>query len=153
MRELFTYNWTVRREWFDWCSHVPDKELFRERTGGMGSIFRNLVHVADCEQIWISQLNGTPERIKEVGGIQTMSELVNFSETVQADTIGFLESLENPRLDELFHYKTRKGTVYEFTYRKVLHHIITHEVHHIGQLSVWAREMGERPVPSDLLFK
>jgi len=36
---------------------------------------------------------------------------------------------------------------------EVMRHIIAHEIHHIGQLSVWAREMGKKPVTADLLGK
>ncbi|WP_171910665.1 DinB family protein [Rossellomorea aquimaris] len=36
----------------------------------------------------------------------------------------------------------RNGNTYDFPLKKVLFHIVTHEVHHIGQLSVWSRETG-----------
>ena len=31
------------------------------------------------------------------------------------------------------------------------HHVIDHEIHHIGQLSIWAREMGVVPVSANLI--
>jgi len=33
-----------------------------------------------------------------------------------------------------------------FTKGEIIHHIIVHEIHHIGQLSIWAREIGMKPV-------
>ncbi|PLR86418.1 hypothetical protein CVD25_07745 [Bacillus canaveralius] len=33
-----------------------------------------------------------------------------------------------------------------FPYKKVIQHVITHEIHHIGQLSIWSRELGIKPV-------
>ena len=33
----------------------------------------------------------------------------------------------------------------------IIHHIIAHEIHHIGQLSIWAREMGAASVPADFI--
>ncbi|RBP07783.1 DinB family protein [Rossellomorea aquimaris] len=50
MVELFSYNWQIREEWFDWCREINQEELTKERTGGMGSILKNLFHVADCDQ-------------------------------------------------------------------------------------------------------
>ncbi|MGE7997146.1 DinB family protein [Lysinibacillus sp. NPDC093190] len=28
-----------------------------------------------------------------------------------------------------------------YTKNEILHHVIAHEIHHIGQLTVWAREL------------
>lgn len=32
-----------------------------------------------------------------------------------------------------------------------MRHVIAHEIHHVGQLSVWAREMGRQPVTANLI--
>lgn len=34
-----------------------------------------------------------------------------------------------------------------------MRHMIAHEIHHIGQLSVWAREIGKKPVSANLIGK
>lgn len=39
----------------------------------------------------------------------------------------------------------------KISHEKVMMQIATHEVHHIGQMSVWAREIGRTPVNCDLL--
>lgn len=39
----------------------------------------------------------------------------------------------------------------KYTKTEVLHHIIAHEIHHIGQLSVWAREIGLKPVSANFI--
>ncbi|HDR5022767.1 TPA: damage-inducible protein DinB, partial [Bacillus cereus] len=38
-----------------------------------------------------------------------------------------------------------------YTYGEVLRHVIVHEIHHIGQLSIWARELNLRPVSANLI--
>lgn len=45
------------------------------------------------------------------------------------------------------------GELHTFQYGEVLRHIIAHEVHHTGQLSVWARELGRDPVTANLIFR
>ncbi|MFH3698875.1 DinB family protein, partial [Acinetobacter baumannii] len=37
-----------------------------------------------------------------------------------------------------------------YTYGEVLRHVIVHEIHHIGQLSIWARELNLQPVSANL---
>ena len=34
------------------------------------------------------------------------------------------------------------------THGEAIRHIIAHEIHHIGQLSIWAREIGMEPISS-----
>ncbi|WP_253186959.1 DinB family protein [Paenibacillus sp. GP183] len=39
------------------------------------------------------------------------------------------------------------------TYKKgeLLRHVIAHEIHHIGQLSIWARELGITQISTDFI--
>ena len=45
------------------------------------------------------------------------------------------------------------GSVVTDTWGEVMRHMIAHEIHHIGQLSVWAREIGKKPVSANLIGK
>lgn len=38
-----------------------------------------------------------------------------------------------------------------FTKGEIIRHIIVHEIHHIGQLSIWAREMEMKPVSANFI--
>lgn len=42
-------------------------------------------------------------------------------------------------------------TLDKFTYAEVIRHVIAHEVHHVGQLSVWVRESGLKPVSANFI--
>ncbi|PER29890.1 hypothetical protein CN931_22460 [Bacillus sp. AFS054943] len=39
----------------------------------------------------------------------------------------------------------------EYRYGEVLRHVIVHEIHHIGQLSIWAKELNLQPVSANLI--
>jgi uncharacterized damage-inducible protein DinB len=39
----------------------------------------------------------------------------------------------------------------EYTADEIVHHIIAHEIHHIGQLSIWSRELNLNPVPASYI--
>ncbi|MBN8191264.1 DinB family protein [Bacillus sp. NTK074B] len=72
MIDFFSYNWEVRKDWFEWCREIENEELLKERTGGMGSFLKNLYHVADCERIWMNQLQGNPPPMKNNHTITTL---------------------------------------------------------------------------------
>jgi uncharacterized damage-inducible protein DinB len=43
------------------------------------------------------------------------------------------------------------GETVSFRYGEIMRHVIAHEIHHIGQLSVWAREIGRKSVTANLI--
>lgn len=34
---------------------------------------------------------------------------------------------------------------------EVIRHVIAHEIHHAGQLSIWSREIGKQPISANLI--
>ncbi|MFA9558252.1 DinB family protein [Evansella sp. AB-rgal1] len=153
MLDLFQYNWQVREDWFRWCEKISIEELRKERTGGMGSIIKNLYHVCDCEQLWVAHLQERPSIESSIYSISTLQEVIDFSNKTRAVTEDFLRFWTLEDEDKILEIQSKTGKVHTFTYGKVLRHIITHEIHHIGQLSVWARELNVKPVSSDLIMR
>ena len=109
MLDMFSYNWQVRDDWFDWSQQISIEELTQKRTGGMGSILRNLFHVIDCEQIWINQMNGTPVIVKDITDISTLHEVIEFSNSTKLITQGFMQSWTPDCEEKIFEMKRRNG--------------------------------------------
>ncbi|EDL65638.1 DinB family protein [Bacillus sp. SG-1] len=151
MLDMFRYNWKVRQDWFEWSRELPPEELTKERPGGMGSILATLFHVANGEQIWVNQMQGTPVIMKE--GVSSLEEAMEFTNLTQPITEQFLQSWDKEKASQTLTKKHRDGSTYVITYEKIIKHLISHEIHHIGQLSIWAREIGRKPVSSDLVFR
>lgn len=153
MQDMFLYNWQVREDWFTWCKSISQDELCKTRVGGMGSILRNLYHIIDCEQLWINQLLGKEPLATDINSIHTLEEVINFSNMVRGMTEDFLRAWDPDCEGKLLTIQSKSGKTYSFTHGKVLRHIISHEIHHIGQLSIWSREFGIKPVSSDLIIR
>lgn len=145
--QLFTYNWQVRKDWMEWCEVLSTEELLMPRTGGMKTFIHTLYHVIYCEHIWVSQLLGKEIKVKAMESITTLEEVHAFAEQTRELTKEWLEQEE--------HFRNQTLTLRQRSYphEKVIYHILTHEVHHIGQLSIWAREINRVPVNSDLLIR
>jgi uncharacterized damage-inducible protein DinB len=151
--DMFLYNWQIREEWFSWCETISNEELTKKRIGGMGSILHNLFHVIDCEQIWVNQMQGTSVIIKDINKISTLDDVKTFSNLTKPVTQRFIKTYISEDKDKILVVKSKNGTTSSLSYNKVISHIISHEIHHIGQLSVWSREIGIKPVSSDLIFR
>lgn len=144
MRKLFEYNWLVREEWFDWCEEIDEAELLKERIGGQRGILRTLVHVIDVEHAWIRGLIGDPEQHYDYEAYRSLADVRKLSSEAAAEIRPFVEQWTDDLENERMHI---------FAYGDVMRHAIAHEIHHIGQLSVWARELGRKPVTANLIMR
>lgn len=153
MLSLFHYNWQVREDWLNWCQTISEVEFHKERIGGMKSIRENLIHIVDCELLWLNSLVEKPIIFENRTAINTLSDISTYSDFVKSHTESFIEQLPSQYENNVIEVKRRDGTILHFTQKKILAHMVTHEIHHIGQLSIWARELGFKPISSDLIIR
>ena len=148
MLMFFQYNWQVRDEWFDWCKQLSDEELMSKRNGGIGNFLHTLLHIVDVEYSWVRAIQNkedceinfdeytTLEKVKELSDLnrkEIEEYLLTWSDEFENETIVVPWSGE------------------QFTKGKIVRHVIAHEIHHIGQLSVWARELDRTPISASLI--
>ncbi|WP_211748611.1 DinB family protein [Paenibacillus sp. Marseille-Q4541] len=155
MQTFFRHNWIVREQWYEWCEDLPEEELLRPRTGGVGSILQTLFHIVDVEWSWIRVLQGKPdfqENFEEYATLQKVRELdKRFKSEVEEFVYAWNDTMETRAL-----YDERPdGTVDIDTWGEVMRHVIAHQIHHMGQLSVWAREeeINKKPVSPNVIGK
>ena len=153
MQTLFQYNWMIREEWYKWCEEVPLEELLKVRTGGVGGILHTLFHIIDVEWSWIRLMQGKSdfqENFDEYQSLERVKELdVLFKKEVEEFVLSWNHQMENDEVRET----SDDGMVEIFTCGEIMRHVIAHEIHHIGQLSVWSREIGKKPVSANLIGK
>ncbi len=149
MLTLFRYNWQVRDEWFDWCEGVPDEELTRQRIGGVGSFLRTLWHTVDAEYSWIRATVGEPDVQLPFEHDQTLSQVRALSNTCHHEICPVIEQWTPDMDSKKVYAQWRPGET--FSAGQVFRHVIAHEIHHMGQLSIWARDLGREPVSANLV--
>ncbi|MCP6683595.1 DinB family protein [Bacillus nakamurai] len=146
MKKLFQYNWTVRDEWFTVCEELSREELTKPRTGGMGSILRTLFHIIDVELSWARAILGKDDVSFVESDFTTIQDLRKLSEQYREDVI---DAVSGRGIDLV-----KPGWMNQtFPKEDILRHILAHEIHHMGQLSVWAREIGIEPISANVVSR
>ena len=145
---LFSYNWQVRCEWLQWCRELDPDELLRKRNGGMGHILKTLAHVIDVESSWIRAMQGKPDLEIDLDSFRSVEAIQDLSARYHPEVKEFLETWSPAMELEWIAVPWMEGS---YPKGKVLRHLIAHEIHHIGQLSIWSREMGIQPVSASLI--
>ncbi|KIL40759.1 damage-inducible protein DinB [Gordoniibacillus kamchatkensis] len=151
MQTLFQYNWQVREDWFRWCEDVPEEQLLRVRTGGVGGILHTLFHIVDVEWSWIRSLQGKPDFQESFDEYRSLERVRQLQAAFRPEVESFVGSWQHSMENQPFHDIRRDGTPVVYSWGEVLRHVIAHEIHHVGQLSVWAREIGKQPVSANLI--
>ncbi|MGE6378558.1 DinB family protein [Peribacillus muralis] len=149
MLTLFRYNWQVRKEWFQWCQPISNEELNRQRTGGMGTILRTLAHIIDVECSWIRAIQGKADVEINLDSYNTIEKVEELSRRYHGDVLGYLNLPSFEDGNDMIEPAWMGGRQYNVD--RILNHLIAHEIHHIGQLSIWARELGIEPVSASLI--
>jgi len=147
MKILFAYNWMVREEWYEWCEDVSPEELLKIRTGGVGGILHTLFHIIDVEWSWIRIMQGKPDFQESFDEYQSLEKVKELDMLFKRDVEEFVAAWENELLQET----KQDGSIETLTWGEIMRHVIAHEIHHVGQMSVWAREIGKQPVSANLI--
>ncbi|MED0866210.1 DinB family protein [Bacillus safensis] len=148
MIKFFEYNWQVRDEWVNWCNQLTTEELLQDRIGGVGSILYTLFHIIDVEYSWIRGIQGKEDVVLDFNDYKTLAKVKTLSMTLRHEIVEILKSHLDEKRDRMVIVPWDED---EYTKNEILHHIIAHEIHHIGQLSVWAREKQLTPVSANFI--
>ncbi|MDI4649306.1 DinB family protein [Cohnella hashimotonis] len=153
MQTFFRYNWIVREQWYQWCEGVPSEELLKARTGGVGSILKTLFHIADVEYSWIQFMLGGPDFQDSFEMYGSLDQVRTLDRRLRHDVEAFVTAWDSSMETRPLYDVRPDGTSEVHAWGEVMRHVIAHEIHHIGQLSVWAREIGRAPVSANLIRK
>jgi uncharacterized damage-inducible protein DinB len=148
MINFFEYNWQVRDEWFDWCNQLTDKELLKDRKGGLGNILYTLFHIIDVEYSWIRGIQGKEDAVFQFADYNSLEKVKSLSDILRSEIAEFLKINTDDLKENVISVPWNET---KFTVNGILHHIIAHEIHHIGQLSVWSRELELQPVSANFV--
>ncbi|MBB6671592.1 DinB family protein [Cohnella nanjingensis] len=153
MQIWFRHNWIVREQWYDWCEELSEEELLRQRTGGVGGILHTLFHVADVEWSWIRALQGKPDFQESFDGYRSLEKVKRLDRDFRPEVEQFVAAWNDGMEARVLREIRPDGSAAVFVWGEIMRHTIAHQIHHLGQLSIWAREIGKKPVSANVFGK
>ena len=151
MQQFFRYNWMVREEWYRWCEELSEEEVLQKRTGGMGSILQTLFHIVDVEWSWIRLMQNKTDYQESFDEYKSLDKVRKLDAEFHLEVESFVNNWDTSMENRLFYDTLPDGKVVTDTWGEIMRHIIAHEIHHIGQLSIWAREIGKKTVSANFI--
>ena len=152
LEELLDYSDHERAKWREWVAADPGRLDIsfqaRERFPTIGNLFD---HVFLVERRHLSRLEGaTPPDATGVAK-DDWKALFEYAELVRADLRRYVADLDDRRGTETITFGVQTGT-YTMTRRKLLLHMVLHEIRHLAQIAFAARLAGHEPPGTHDLF-
>ncbi len=133
--QIFKHWDQVRADLLVTIDKFSQEELIFVPFKGSWSVGQIMLHIADCENYWLHfvvRQEIDPWTYFELADHPTSEAIKKVLESVRKKTIPFLDSLDERDLDKL--YQTPEGEPY--TLRWIIWHVVEHEIHHRGELSL-----------------
>jgi uncharacterized damage-inducible protein DinB len=110
-----------------------------------------LFHIVDVEWSWIRLLQGKTDFQESFDGYRSLNQVRKLDAELHLEVENFVNNWDASMENQLFNDTLLDGRIVTDTWGEVMRHAIAHEIHHIGQLSIWARELGKKPVSANLI--
>lgn len=151
MKTLFQYNWQVRNDWFSWCQDISEDDLMKRRIGGVGGILKTLFHIVDVEYSWIRAMQGKSDFEEPFEAYSSLAKVQNLANHFRPEVERFVTSWSSAMERKQLPRPRPNGEWETYRHGEIMRHIIAHEIHHAGQLSIWAREIEREPITASLI--
>jgi uncharacterized damage-inducible protein DinB len=146
------YNLWANKQIVKVLKPLDDAAFYTELKSSFSSIAKTVLHMRDADIVWTKRLQGTNLR-------QWPSE--TFTGDKAAILEGFIQaseelctlvlSLDNNFLQSTLSYKSMAGAPFENHVDELLFHAVNHASYHRGQIATMLRELGGKPVATDLI--
>ncbi|MBT29975.1 MAG: damage-inducible protein DinB [Thalassobius sp.] len=135
----------------EYCMTIfPDDLTMESSSFGRGSIRNLLVHVANVYEFWIGK-HGLKKDIKftlydSIDSIHEIKRLFSSVDQLTQEYFDYVNS--NPGIEIIYDINGIKKKTNPIT---IFTHVITHEFHHKGQILSLSRQLGYKPVDTDII--
>jgi uncharacterized damage-inducible protein DinB len=152
MRLLFDYNAWANHRSLEAAAALTNEQFTKPLGSSFPSVRDTLAHICGAEWLWHERFQGnSPSSLPDLSKVNTAAELRVHWLDQESKLLGFVSSLTQADLDHVMEYKTLKFGVYRSPLCQSMQHLINHGTYHRGQVTTLLRQLGAKPVLTDLM--
>ena len=152
IRTLFEYNAWANQRTLEACAPLTDEQFTRPLGNSFSSLRDTLFHILGAEWIWLERWYGrTPTILPSPEPYPTLASLRKRWDEVGHDLQQFVRSLTADDLARHREIRTIDGTPYTHPLWQMMQHLANHSTYHRGQVTTLLRQLGFKPVSTDLI--
>jgi uncharacterized damage-inducible protein DinB len=152
LSNLFQYNLWADRRLLDVCATLNTEQFTRNLGSSFGSVRDTLAHLYGAEFIWNERFQGrSPAGLPKGSDFPDLASVRSKLEEMDLYFVDYVSKMTQQDLDRVIHYKTAAGTEFSNPLWQSLHQLTNHGSYHRGQLVTLLRQLGVKPVSTDLI--
>jgi uncharacterized damage-inducible protein DinB len=153
LEELLRYSSEERDKWRQWLvTHPAAIESPVQPAGSLPTVGKLIDHIFNAERRFLQRLREQP--VPDTTGLtaNNVPPLFDYGASVRRELEQYLRDLGDDEADEVRQFNIRDRT-WQLTPRKLLFHVVLHEIRHWAQIALAVRLAGfDPPGNHDLLF-
>lgn len=151
-RLLYEYNAWANRRTLDSCAGLAPEQFTRDLHSSFPSVRDTLTHIYGAEWLWFERWHGRiPSALPSASEFADFASLQSRWTELETDLHAFIFSLTSTDLERLIKYKNTQGVPFEGPLWPMLQHVVNHSSYHRGQIATLLRQLGAKPVATDLI--
>jgi uncharacterized damage-inducible protein DinB len=152
LRLLFQYNQWADRRMVEACSALTNEQFTRDLGSSFRSVRDTLVHLYGAEWVWNERIEGrSPTSLVAGTGFPDLESARTKLEEMDNFYIEYVSRLTPQDLERVIHYKSFAGDELSNPLWQTLHQLTNHASYHRGQIITLLRQLGAKPVTTDLI--
>jgi uncharacterized damage-inducible protein DinB len=152
IRTLFEYNSWANRRSLDAAAALTTEQFSKPLGSSFSSVRDTLAHIYGAEWIWLERFQGrSPASLPDVTQFPDIKSLGERWGEHTPRLMNFVRGLTQNDLDRVLEYKTLKFGVYRNPLWQSMQHVVNHGSYHRGQVTTLLRQLGARPILTDLM--
>ena len=149
---LYRYNTWANGRVFDAASSLGSEEFTKDLGSSYPSVRDTLLHIVWAEWIWLQRWQGvSPQDVFQPTDFASCDAVRARWSAVEGEQRIFLAALTSERLLPVVRYVNLRGETWGYPLWRQMCHVVNHSTYHRGQLATLLRQLGARPVSTDLL--
>jgi uncharacterized damage-inducible protein DinB len=150
---LYRYNHWANSRVFEAVSHLNPEEFTKDLGSSYPSVRDTLLHLVSAEWIWLQRWKGvSPRAMLHPTDFPDLDAVRTRWSEVDVERRTFLDALTDERLLAVVRYVNLKGETWQYPLWRQMCHVVNHSTYHRGQVTTLLRQLGARPVSTDLLL-
>lgn len=152
VRLLYDFNAWANNRTLDACATLTTEQLTRDLGSSFKSVRDTLAHVYGAEWIWMERWHGRiPTGLPSASDFPDLQTLRRRYAEMDQNLVDYVASLTADDLQRALTVKTSSGTTFAQPLWQMLQHLANHGSYHRGQVATMLRQLGAKPVGTDLI--
>jgi len=148
---LYDYNAWANGRTLGTAEALTPEQFLKDLGTSFPSVRDTLVHIVAAEWVWLRRWQGeSPTALIPGSDFPTLGSVKDRFATIERERQALLGSLTEERLAQPFAYKDLAGNPYRLPLVQSMQHLVNHGSYHRGQITTMLRQLGARPVSTDM---